>query len=729
MPELGFEFIAANVSLAPVWKPRKKTEQNPRQAFLTIITEYGLKPSGNIVPGEKINRCPDAQSKSMNDDAGWWTYHEAASQETGELIAFGSFGSWRDGQGAQHWCSIREDGLSKPDYDAYMAARQADRELRDKIIAEKHAAAAQEAFKLWEGSNTPADGHPYCKRKKIAPTPVQARLTKSGLLIIPAYYDDQICTLQIIDDDGKKFLPGGRAKGAYLRLTESPDDTPVYLCEGFATGMTVAEATGCETWIAFSAGNLGEVATQIRKRYPMRQIVIAGDCDNAGMTYGNSAAQLVGGVAFYPEPAEGKTDFNDYGTDYTRDKLALQPDEQEQASKPEYASALAGMVQDTLNWINSTAFYRQPEISLLNVLSAIGAVTGRRYKLEGLGTRTNLYTIGIAPTGMGKDNSRKCLKTLFRFAELDEFMGSDEIRSGPGMLDHVAQKPSMLYQIDEYGMFLKAMANANTPGYAQTIPAIMTKLWSSSSSTYSQGNLKSEEGPPISIFEPCLSLYGTTTISTYAEAMKSSSVASGELNRYIIRKSAVDYPEPNFDVCDTEPSDALVSYWKRFQKKADRDAIIVRLGDMRGELKRIKMDERELMMKMEPEGLGGVYARMSENIIKVSMLLAIARNPEQPELEHDTLGFAEQLVKDSLKFMVDFGREQMFEDEHHRICNKVIECIKRSGGQITRPKLMMNLHLSKRQMDEVQETLGTQNGSGRIIIDTATKPVTYTLVR
>jgi len=257
----------------------------------------------------------------------------------------------------------------------------------------------------------------------------------------------------------------------------------------------------------------------------------------------------------------------------------------------------------------------------------------------------------------------------------------------------------------------------------------MTKRWSTRSRTYATGNLKSEEGPRISIFEPFLSLYGTTTLSNYAEAMKASSVASGELNRYIVCKSQVDFPEPNFDVTSSEPSQALIGYWSRFKPTGQKDPVIVSLGDMRGELKRIKLRERELMMSLEAENLGGIYARLTENTLKVAMLLAIARNHEHPELEQDTLAFAEQLVGDSLGFMLDFGREQMFEDEHHRTCNRVIEFMKRNKNQAERREVMRALHLSKRQMDEVQDTLGTANGSGKLLFDAAKKPVVYTLAR
>ena len=92
------------------------------------------------------------------------------------------------------------------------------------------------------------------------------------------------------------------------------------VCEGFATGATIHEATGEAVAVAFNAGNLGAVAYALHKKYPELAIVIAADDDhktdgNPGLTSAKSAALAVGGFVVAPQFPAGRpakaTDFND----------------------------------------------------------------------------------------------------------------------------------------------------------------------------------------------------------------------------------------------------------------------------------------------------------------------------------------------------------------------------------------------------------------------------------
>ena len=92
---------------------------------------------------------------------------------------------------------------------------------------------------------------------------------------------------------------------------------PIYICEGYATASSVYEDTECLTIVAFNAGNLIKVATELRKQLPQVQIVIAGDSDPVGREYAEKASQAVNGSILIPEFGDnhqGFTDWNDYFT-------------------------------------------------------------------------------------------------------------------------------------------------------------------------------------------------------------------------------------------------------------------------------------------------------------------------------------------------------------------------------------------------------------------------------
>jgi len=122
----------------------------------------------------------------------------------------------------------------------------------------------------------------------------------------------------IAPDGGKLFHLGGRVKGCYFGIGKPAGK--LIVCEGFATGASIHEATGAAVAVAFNAGNLEAVALALHQRHPEQTIVIAADDDyknerNPGLTSAKSAAMAVGGFVVAPLFPAGRpanaTDFND----------------------------------------------------------------------------------------------------------------------------------------------------------------------------------------------------------------------------------------------------------------------------------------------------------------------------------------------------------------------------------------------------------------------------------
>lgn len=77
----------------------------------------------------------------------------------------------------------------------------------------------------------------------------------------------------------KDYWPGGEGtiKGHYFLIGPSPAGV-VLIAEGFATGMTLAQATGQTVAVAFAANNIGPVAGALKKHYrKARQLICADD--------------------------------------------------------------------------------------------------------------------------------------------------------------------------------------------------------------------------------------------------------------------------------------------------------------------------------------------------------------------------------------------------------------------------------------------------------------------
>jgi putative DNA primase/helicase len=188
----------------------------------------------------------------------------------------------------------------------------------EKAQAEKQIQAQQEVTELWASAN-PVAFHPYLDRKRVKAHNIK-QLGEE--LLIPMFENKELKSLQHIQANGfKKFHTGGKTKGTYFTIGGKPsDDGILCICEGYATGASIYEATGYPVVITFTANNLLLVAQSMRKKFSKVRMVICADDDhktegNIGIKKATETALAVNGLLAIPVFGEARlghqTDFND----------------------------------------------------------------------------------------------------------------------------------------------------------------------------------------------------------------------------------------------------------------------------------------------------------------------------------------------------------------------------------------------------------------------------------
>lgn len=223
----------------------------------------------------------------------------------------------------------QQEGFVLSDNDNQRITAEQVEERRQKREAEERKAAAElkrvqgEVARLaklaWDAS-MPAFEHPYTTRKgvkingaRIGEFPVYkveygkpiTPFKTIPALLVPILHDSKkgkIVSLQayFFEDQeyygDRAYLKDGQKQGGYC-LIGTPRDK-MAIVEGYATGLSVYEATGWTVIVAFDAGNLVNVAETARKNFPQSDIIIAGDNDHpnpkTGKRAGNEAAASAG---------------------------------------------------------------------------------------------------------------------------------------------------------------------------------------------------------------------------------------------------------------------------------------------------------------------------------------------------------------------------------------------------------------------------------------------------
>jgi len=218
---------------------------------------------------------------------------------------YATFGTWADRSLDQKWT---DNGAGSPHCHEQWRELATRAEL---LRRESQQTAASIAVAMWEQAEECAE-HPYLAAKGVKPH--GCRVLRN-MLLVPFYSQDgELTTIQKILHDGTKLLlNGGEISGSCCPITGKEDR--IYICEGFATGATISELTGCKVLVACFSNNLLPVAIAARQKWPETKIIIAADNDhgtegNPGVKSAKAAAEAIGAEVAIPECPPG-TDFND----------------------------------------------------------------------------------------------------------------------------------------------------------------------------------------------------------------------------------------------------------------------------------------------------------------------------------------------------------------------------------------------------------------------------------
>lgn len=742
-----------------------RVDGDPRMEFARELAHHGLVIPNTGLVLNKITRVKDSADKGPNK-SGWYIFNLLDDKyREGEQFGVGSYGSWHGNPPTTTWCSKFEERLDDTERQHYLEQISEMRAKQEQEEEQRYLETAQAAGEYLKTlSPKGADKHPYITRKQIKP--YGALLSKDGNeVIIPVLSQNgEPSSYQRIMEKGKYFLSGGRTKGGYFVIGQPDDICPIIIAEGYATACSLHEATGYQTYIAFSASNMLNVANLVRSRNPDATILVCADNDqftinppNPGKTSGEAAARICEGALILPEFKEGDleskpTDFNDYHVLYglkgltslvkynlDAHKLSVKKQEPQKNNKKESGILQyneAGIITDTVRWICNTSQKPQPELALMNVITALGAVFGRRYRSPS-NLRTNIYFVGIAPTGVGKDHSRKCIKRLLIASGMEMFIGSDAVISGGGILTALKKSPSQIMHLDEFGEMLQLISNKNASGYLKQAITNLTQLFTDAASTHDSGDYANDKvRSKVKIVEPNLCVFGTSTIESYAESLRSKSVENGQLNRYLAMKVSNEMPKRLRGVIDDAIPENLAQSWKALKPRnytvdAYTDIKVCHFTDAAQERYDDLGDEEDkLVGEHNKTQRGAMFNRYREQITKLAMIFCISENHEQPLMEVRHLSTAQSMVDACLSFTMHLMNEYMYDSEFEKLMKRTLRMITRDG--MPRSTLMRNLSLKAKDLDEVITALvqrGDVEARAGESVKSGVQPIVYYLVR
>lgn len=318
-----------------------------------------------------------------------------------------------------------------------------------------------------------------------------------------------------------------------------------------------------------------------------------------------------------------------------------------------------GILSEMVNYYNRTARKPQPFFAIQTALALCSVVAARQYRT----TKSNfssLYFMLIGKSGEGKEHSRDIVNRCLTEADLSgKFKGNSYTSSG-GIFSALLQNPAHICALDEFGRYLASSKSGGNSNQTDAMTTLISAFGCCHSSidpqSYSTMCLTKKQAEDINsrtIFNPGISLLALSQPQILFDAMASSNVSDGFLGRFLYVESDGDRRKGR-DPDHEDPPLALTAWIKAISCRRDGEGegnlfcvlnddatskptlnVLSFDSEAMEELGRFEDDIILWQNELDKIGIPEILARTKEKAMRISLILALSRDPNSMEITAD----------------------------------------------------------------------------------------------
>lgn len=394
-----------------------------------------------------------------------------------------------------------------------------------------------------------------------------------------------------------------------------------------------------------------------------------------------------------------------------------------------------GFIGEVAKFTLETSDEPQPILALAGAMSLLSVLTGRKICNE-RDNRTNLFVLGLGPSGCGKDRPRKVNTEILNRIGKPEFIGPVSLGSGHGIESQLKLHPSKLFQLDEIGDLLKAIKKERGSGHMEAILQKIKMLMTSSHSLYSN-SATSDAKSYFTIDQPHMVIFGTATPEKFWDNLSVDSIEDGFLGR-ILPLEVHGYGETQDPALAEIPVSILeqAKAWGEFEPTQGNlggmspKPAVYRLADdaKLRHMSYCKNIDSKIPKDGTHKATDGLWKRARGRAASLALLFAASRLGPRLDgvIELIDVEMAIKVINWITRRTIFKVTTQVSENQFERDCNRVLEAIRKQAcdsTQLTR----RTRWLKSRERNEILENLRDR---GEIeVVKESTKTNTRTVYR
>ncbi|MBS7546229.1 DUF3987 domain-containing protein [Ancylobacter oerskovii] len=436
-------------------------------------------------------------------------------------------------------------------------------------------------------------------------------------------------------------------------------------------------------------------------------------------------------------------------------------DDDEDAARPIPTAAAVGLplelcyppgaVGEFARWIASCARFPSPHLALASALAFTAGLIGRRYKGP-TGLRSNLYVVALAESGFGKDITIRAAEALADStpdgARVSEHIFADKLRSLPGLAGRLRKSPSCIAVIDEFGKFLSLHAGRNVAPHREEIATALMELTGAPSGSW--GGAEKASGNIKRIIQPCLTIHGVSTPSTFWAALSSGNISEGLLGRLVMIDAGdgepvkVRRPEGSLDNIPAELSAKVSALlggsvghlgagpWHALSANPEAKPwpmVTVKFAPGVEDLFEAFDDRMRAMRTTLDPQYRPILNRVGENAARLALIVAVGCDPKEPVITPEIQEWANAVAEASFNTIVRGAHANIADNDRAAEYLRVRSIIERADVKgLTKGRLLVRLRgaIDGRRLDDVLDQL---REAREVIFGRVTSESGQTLVR
>ncbi len=386
---------------------------------------------------------------------------------------------------------------------------------------------------------------------------------------------------------------------------------------------------------------------------------------------------------------------------------------------PEHLLHVPGFIDEVMQHTLRTAPYPERTLAFCGALTLQAILAGRKVKEPG-GSRSNLYILGLANSGTGKEHPRKVNQRIMATAGLSHQLG-DNFASGEGIEDRMFASRSVLFQTDEIDDMLQSISKSRD-GRAERIMAILLKFYSASGSLY---HMRVKAGQDAQVIDdPCLVLFGTAIPKHYYESLCEKMLTNGFFARMLVMESG--RRSDGQEVRDEPLSENIIEtarHWAQvtpgFGNLHNENPQLQEVPFASGSealLRDIRAQEVKAYNEAQDRNDAiamALWARAVEKTRRLALLWACSENYEQPIITPRSIEWGWSLVEHLTRRMLFQVTLHVANSDFEARCKKLLGILHSwhsTKGNTPMPawQVARRMKLSNRELDDVRNALVQQ---------------------